>query len=66
MDAFFLTTTVNVTIRLADDCVPSEAVLRELVREMITSGVEEHFGTVEELSISKVEASAPIDTSPER
>ena len=66
MDAFFLTTTVTVTIRLADDGIPSDAVLRELVREMITSGVEEHFGTVEELAISKLEASASIDTSPQR
>ncbi len=52
-----MTTVVEMTVRVADDAIPSDAALREFVREMITSGVEEHFGTVEALSIPTLRTS---------
>ena len=58
---YYLTTSVTVTVRIVDEDVPSDATLRDLVRDMITSGVEEHFGTVEELSITALRTSSPTD-----
>jgi hypothetical protein len=61
MKVYSLTTTVEVTVRMMTDNVPSDAALRDLVRDMITSGVEEHLATVETLSITSLRTSAPTD-----
>ena len=45
---------------MADE-VPGDAALRDLVRDMITSGAEEHLAMVETLSITSLQMSAPTE-----